>query len=77
MKPMIGMIVLYRRPHPRPDYFENADQLPAIITSVNSNGSVDIAVFTHANGFPTVQVAAAHFGEGPGLCTWPKFAAAE
>jgi hypothetical protein len=77
MKPRLGSIVLYRCPRQRPDYFEDSDQLPAIVTRVRSISCLDIVVFPHASGFSTVQVAAAEFGEGDHQWTWPDIPQSE
>jgi hypothetical protein len=71
LKPRIGSIVLYRSPDPKPDYFEGADRLPAIITKVYSINVVDLVVFSQANHMAAVQVERTDLGEGPGHWVWP------
>ena len=70
LKPRIGSIVLYRSPNPKPDYFEGADLLPAIVTKVYSLIVVDLVVFSQANHMAAVQVERADWGEGPGPGQW-------
>jgi hypothetical protein len=77
MKPRLGNTVLYRCPVPRPDYFEDSEQLPAIITRVRAIGIVDIAVITHVDAPRIVQAASVSWGDGPHQWTWPDIPQSE
>jgi hypothetical protein len=80
MRPMIGVIVLYNRPDPPPDWWpEDPGQfkLPAIVTGVVENSSwhsdyVNLAVMG-ASAFDGCRVVQeVKFGERPGQWNWTE-----
>lgn len=70
MKPTIGRVVHYQR-HGSPDGTHKSEPSPAIITKVNEDGTVSLAVFNPTGMYFQAVAKQAIADPIPGCWNWP------